>query len=96
MDFNVSLRRAIRTGNVILGKNQALETVKEGKAKLVVVANNAPEDFREFLDDEQKKSVYVFQGSSVQLGMACGKPFMVSALAVTDEGDSDILDLVKA
>ncbi|HIH03297.1 MAG TPA: 50S ribosomal protein L30e, partial [Methanoregulaceae archaeon] len=35
-------------------------------------------------------------GSSVQLGKACGKPHMVSALAVVDPGESDITSLKRA
>lgn len=93
MDFNISLRKAIKTGTVILGKNQTLECIKEGKAQLVVVATNAPEDVREALTAQESVDVYTFEGSSVQLGVACGKPFMVSALAITDPGDSDILTL---
>gem|GEM_PF-3994214 len=30
MDFNASLRRAIKTGNVILGQNNTEKCVKEG------------------------------------------------------------------
>ncbi|MEM0208238.1 MAG: ribosomal L7Ae/L30e/S12e/Gadd45 family protein [Thermofilum sp.] len=39
--------------------------------------------------------LYVFEGSSKDLGAACNKPFFVSAIAVIDEGESGLLDLVK-
>ena len=42
MDFNASLRRAIKTGNVILGQNNTEKCIKEGKAQMVVVAGNCP------------------------------------------------------
>ena len=40
--------------------------------------------------------IYTYEGSSVQLGKACGKPFMVSALAIVDPGESDLLSLKRA
>ena len=93
MDFNVSLRRAIKTGNVILGRNNTEACIQNGKARLVILAKNCPESFRTFVEGMQDLAVYVYEGSSVQLGKACGKPFMVSALAIADPGESDILSL---
>jgi large subunit ribosomal protein L30e len=96
MDFNISLRRAIKTGNVILGQNQTEQCINEGRAQMVVVAENCPEKFRESLSSREGLFLYTYEGSSVQLGKACGKPFMVSALAVVDPGESDLLNLKRA
>jgi large subunit ribosomal protein L30e len=96
MDFNASLRRAIKTGNVILGQHNTQKSIKEGKAKIVVIAQNCPEKFRTQLKSNQNLFVHTFEGSSVALGKACGKPFMVSTLAVVDPGESDILSLKRA
>lgn len=96
MDFNASLRRAIKTGNVILGQNKTEECIKEGKAQIVVVARNCPEKFRNQIAAEKNLFVHTFEGTSVALGKACGKPFMVSTLAVVDAGESDILTLKRA
>jgi large subunit ribosomal protein L30e len=93
MDFNVSLRRAIKTGDVILGRNNTEACIQNKKARLVILAKNCPESFRTFVEGIQELAVYVYEGSSVQLGKACGKPFMVSALAIADPGESDILSL---
>ena len=93
MDFNTSLRRAIKTGNVIIGSNETLECIKEGKAKLVVIAQNAPSEVKQAVAGQENVHLHTFEGSSVQLGMASGKPFMVSALAVVDPGESDILEI---
>ncbi|KQC06480.1 MAG: 50S ribosomal protein L30 [Methanolinea sp. SDB] len=96
MDFNTSLRRAIKTGDVLLGQNKTEQCIKEGKAQLVVVAKNCPKNFRDSITPDEDLFIYTFDGSSVQLGKACGKPFMVSALAVMDAGESDILSLKRA
>lgn len=96
MDFNASLRRAIKTGEVLLGQNMTSQCIENGKAKMVVVAENCPENYREMLKSKENVFIYTFEGSSVQLGKACGKPFMVSALAVINPGESDILSLKRA
>lgn len=96
MEFNVSLRKAIKTGNVVLGQNETEQCVMNGDANMVVVAKNCPEAYRTRLADESGVFVYTFDGSSVQLGKACGKPHMVSALAVVDPGESDITSLKRA
>jgi large subunit ribosomal protein L30e len=96
MDFNASLRRAIKTGNVILGQNNTEKCVKEGKAQMVVVAGNCPASFKSKLADNKSLYIHTFDGSSVALGKACGKPFMVSTLAIVSPGESDILSLKRA
>ncbi|WP_292730164.1 50S ribosomal protein L30e [Methanoculleus sp.] len=94
MDFNASLRKAVKTGTVFLGQNKTRECIEEGKAKLVVVAKNSPESVKNLVK-EIDTPVYVFEGSSVQLGKACGMPYVVSALAVVEPGESEILSAAR-
>ncbi|MDD2474062.1 MULTISPECIES: 50S ribosomal protein L30e [unclassified Methanoculleus] len=94
MDFNASLRKAVKTGTVFLGQNKTRECIEEGKAKLVVVAANSPESVKNLVK-EIDIPVYVYEGSSVQLGKACGMPYVVSALAVIEPGESDILNAAR-
>ena len=91
MDFNLSLRRAIQTGNVVLGHNSVEKNV--ANAKLVIVAANAPEKVRAMLAAHENVPLYEFSGSSRQLGKECGRDHMISVLAVVDAGESDILSL---
>ena len=95
MDFESSLRRAIKTGNVLNGQKAAKAQIQDGNAKMVVVANNCPDEFIEYLHGQENVFAYTYEGSSVQLGKACGKPFMVSALAIVDSVESDILNLMR-
>ena len=90
MDFNASLRRAIKTGNVILGQNNTEKCIKEGKAQMVVVAANCPENFKNQIRGYENIFIHTFEGSSVALGKACGKPFMVSTLAIVSAQASQI------
>ena len=94
MDFNASLRKAVKTGTVFLGRNKTRESIEEGKAKLIVVARNSPESVKTLVN-ETDIPVYVYEGSSVQLGKACGMPYVVSALAVIEPGESDILNAAR-
>ncbi len=96
MDFNASLRRAIKTGDVILGQNNTEKCINEGKAQMVVIAANCPENFKSQLLHYENLFIHTFDGSSMALGKACGKPFMVSTLAIVSAGESDILSLKRA
>jgi len=37
--------------------------------------------------------VHIYSGSSIDLGSACGKNFVVSALTIKEPGDSEIMKL---
>jgi len=98
MDVNRALRSATQTGNVVLGLNETLRTIMEKKAKLVVIATNAPEAAVAQVNAANEKAkvpVYTFQGKNTELGPACGKPYSVAVLTVIDAGDSDVLQLAK-
>ena len=92
MDLNKSLRLAIDSGKVHVGSKQASKAVESGKAKLVIIASNCPEDAVETAKNG-KSVVHSFKGNNSVLGAACGKPFPVSAVAIIDEGKSDVLSL---
>ncbi len=97
-DFIRELQTAINTGKVVLGSRRTIKLLSTGKAKLVILAKNAPTIVAEEIKYKAKLSntpLYVFEGSSKDLGAACNKPFFVSAIAVIDEGESGLLDLVK-
>ena len=95
MDFNLSLRRAIKTGEVKLGYNTVEKIVAENKAKLVIVAANAPAKVTDMLAKASNLKIYKFEGSSRQLGKECGRDHMISILAILDAGESDILTLTE-
>lgn len=98
MDVNRALRNATQTGTVSLGLNESLRHILDKKAKLVVLASNAPEAMVAQVQaaiEKAKVPVYQYQGKNTELGPACGKPYSVAVLAVTDAGDSDVLQLAK-
>ena len=96
MDINRELRLATRTGKVIFGSNKTTRAVKIGKAQLVVLASNCSDELRGDVDRYAKLTdvpVHIYKGDSYDLGLACGKPFLVSAMAVLDSGSSDVLGI---
>jgi len=98
VDVDKAIRMAVRTGKVILGSKRTIQLVKHGKVKLAIVASNCPAEIKNDLEYYCKLSnvpVYIYDGTSWDLGAVCGKPFMVAAMAVVDPGDSEILKLVK-
>ncbi len=98
VDLERELKIALRTGKVVLGSKSAIKFAKLGKGRLIIVASNCPEDVKSDIMYYAKLSripVYVYRGTSWDLGVLCGKPFMVSALTIIDPGDSEILMLVE-
>ncbi len=87
-DISKVLRSAISTGKVHIGIRQTMEAVKNSKAQVVVVSSNCPE---KMMNDIKGATVINYPGSGVDLGVACGKPFSIAALAVLEPGESDIL-----
>lgn len=92
MDINREIRVAVNTGEVSFGIKEAKDNVEEGNAKLLIVANNCPEE--EFNGNEYNEvPIYHYKGINKDLGSAAGKPFAISTLAIMDSGDSNILSL---
>ena len=96
MDIERGIRVAVDTGKVILGSNKTIQAIKLGNGELVVMANNAPKTLKDDIEVYSKLSnipVYTFDGSSVELGSICGKPFTVTTLIIQEPGDSNILEI---
>ncbi|MGZ7048692.1 MAG: 50S ribosomal protein L30e [Methanobacterium sp.] len=97
MDIDRGIRVAVDTGTVTLGSDKSVQALKLGKGKLVIIANNCPEEVREdvmYYSQLSEVPVYTYEGSSVDLGSVCGKPFTVATLIVKDQGDSTILEVM--
>lgn len=96
MDVSKEIRQAVDTGKVILGTDKSRKALKLGQAKLVITASNCQS---EVLDDIKHYAglanipVHIFAGDSAELGLAYGKPFLVSVLAILEPGSSNILSL---
>lgn len=88
VDIARALKTATATGDVRIGLAETKKALKKGEAKLIVVSTNCPSSE---VSSGSSPRVLVFQGTNVELGSACGKPFSISALAIVNPGESNIL-----
>ena len=84
----------MKSGKSTLGYKSVLKTIRNGKAKLILIAGNCPplrKSEIEYYAMLSKTSVHHYQGNNIDLGTACGKYFRVGVMSVLDQGDSDIV-----
>lgn len=94
--LTTAVRLAVESGKVEFGAKSAMSAGLQGKARLFVIATNTAPDVREKVSMYAKASsipVLDFEGSSMELGSVCGKPFPISVLSVYEAGSSNILEL---
>lgn len=95
MDLNKEIRRAVDTGKVSFGYDSCKKIVLAGNGKLVVVASNLEQNRKETLNQlvqVEGKKLIEYPGTGLELGSVCGKPFVVSAMIVLEEGKSIIVE----
>jgi len=84
----------MKSGKYTLGYNSTLDTLRQGKSKLVIIANNCPplrKSEIEYYAMLAKTGVHHYTGNNIDLGTACGKYYRCSVMSITDPGDSDII-----
>ncbi len=97
-DFARELQMVLKTGTVVIGSKNTIKLAKLGKAKLIIIAANAPPEIKKDLKYYAKLSnipVYEFPGTNMELGAICGKPFSIASMAIVDPGQSNIIELIK-
>merc|ERR1711976_166997 len=93
-NFNTRLALTIKSGKYTLGVNSTLKSLRQGKAKLILISNNCPplkKSEIEYYAMLAKTNVHHYNGDNIDLGTACGKYFRCSVMSIIDAGDSDIL-----
>ncbi|XP_012220136.2 large ribosomal subunit protein eL30 [Linepithema humile] len=92
--INTRLALVMKSGKYVLGYKQTLKSLRQGKAKLVIIASNTPplrKSEIEYYAMLAKTGVHHYSGNNIELGTACGKYFRVCTLSITDPGNSDII-----
>ncbi|MFH1307163.1 MAG: 50S ribosomal protein L30e [Candidatus Micrarchaeota archaeon] len=97
-DISKAIRMCVDTGKTEFGIKGAIKHSLLGQGKLIIAVTNTPAD--EMADLQKYCSLsnlplYIYGGTSLDLGSLCGKPFPISALWVSKAGDSPILEIVK-
>merc|ERR1712194_316920 len=92
--INTRLALVMKSGKYSLGTSTTLKTLRQGKSKLVLIANNCPalrKSEIEYYAMLAKTGVHHFSGDNNELGTACGRYYRVGVMSITDPGDSDII-----
>jgi large subunit ribosomal protein L30e len=98
VDLDRSINVARKTGKTELGVNSAIKAAKNGDAKAIVMASNAPAEYQEDLEYYAGLSgvpVIIYPKSSQDLGIACGRPHLTAFVTIFSPGDSDILQAIE-
>ncbi len=96
---NRELQKVMSEGKMILGARETEKALRRGEAKLVIHASNCPHELRARLKklcEDADVPFHEYRASSVELGLACGKPYSVASLCVVDTGGTDILRLLTS
>lgn len=99
IDFENELKIALKTGKVELGTRSTLHSARTGRAKLIVIAKDAPESVSKDIAYYARLSgtaTYVYPGTAWNLAGACGRPHIVVSLSVLEPGDSEVLRVTEA
>ncbi|HIH32715.1 MAG TPA: 50S ribosomal protein L30e [Candidatus Diapherotrites archaeon] len=92
-EISREIRRAVDTGTVFFGSKQAEKSLLSGSTELIIFSNNAPKTTKERIQEYAilaKVQCFKFEGNGLELGAACGKPFVVSVLSIKDAGKSKV------
>ncbi|MCW3998579.1 MAG: 50S ribosomal protein L30e [Candidatus Bathyarchaeota archaeon] len=98
IDLTKAIATAVKTGKVSFGANTAIQTAKNGKAKIIVLASNCPKQIKEQIEyygEISKIPIITYQGDTMDMAAVCNKLFVISALTIRETGDSEILNIVK-
>lgn len=94
VEIDKALRKALKTGEVWLGSKRTIKALRDGDAKLVMMAFDCPEEVKEEIRKYDTPALE-YKGDNMALGGVCGKPFSVASLAILEPGESEILNAVE-
>ncbi|HKZ45350.1 MAG TPA: 50S ribosomal protein L30e [archaeon] len=79
------IQSAIKSDKAIFGYRETIKFIKVDSPKFIVIAKNAPESMKKEIEHNAKiagMDVEVFDGTSKELGVVCGKPFPIATLTI--------------
>ena len=97
-DVDTNIKVAYKTGKMLYGKAQVLKQIRQDPFKMIIIANNCPDELvtqLRYYNSLINNNIFIhrYKGSSWELGLALGKPYMISVLGINDFGDSDLITL---
>lgn len=86
MEIEKIVKEAISEKKAIYGYRKAYRYLKNYKPKLVIIAKNMREDLKKDIISavKDKNLIKEFDGTSIDLGIICGKPFPISVIVIKE------------
>ena len=85
MTLSEEIQNAVKNQNAVIGFRNCIKSLKNENPKLVVIAKNIPVEMKNEIEANikyAKVKLEIFDGSSKDLGVICGKPFPISTLII--------------
>jgi large subunit ribosomal protein L30e len=95
VDAKTQINKALETGKIEMGSNKTMNSLLNGKPKMVILTSNCPKSRKETITyycQLAGVSCVTIKETSIELGSGCGRPHPISAVAILDEGESTILE----
>ncbi|XP_043829432.1 60S ribosomal protein L30-like [Dromiciops gliroides] len=92
--INLRLQLVMKSSKYVLGYKEILKMIRQGKARLIILANNCPASRKseiEYYSMLGKTGIHHYNGNNIELGIAWGKYYRVCTPAIIDPGDLDII-----
>jgi large subunit ribosomal protein L30e len=92
------IRRAVDTGKTHMGHKQAEKKLIHEKPELIIMPKNTQPEKKEKITYNTKLTktpLLEYDGTGIELGAICGKPYTCSALTIMNKGKSKILEITK-
>jgi len=85
MTLTETIQEAIKSEKIIIGYKKSVKFIKLNSPKIIVIAKNIPEKMRREIEHSSEISnvkVEIFDGTSKELGIFCGKEFPINTLVI--------------
>jgi len=79
------IKESLKDNKLIIGRNKSLKALKNGKINRLILAINAPKTLQEqvgHLCTVGGVEIMTFEGSNLELGSVCRKPFGIMVLGI--------------
>ena len=98
IDFDRLLKSIAKSGKLLYGAKSAVRAVKSGRALAFILAANCPPTIKEEIETytiPAEIPIHYYPGSSIELGMALGKPFAVATITIRSVSDPQLIQTLK-
>ncbi|MCW1296489.1 MAG: ribosomal L7Ae/L30e/S12e/Gadd45 family protein [Candidatus Parvarchaeota archaeon] len=85
MPISDEIKKALESKELIIGKEKSMEALKKGIVKKIIFANNCMQNVKDEIIDLARINNCEFEefnGTNMELGILCKKPFSISVIAI--------------